>query len=374
MKLIKSKKGMALLAVVAIVAIAAVGAYAYFTSTGTGTGAAQTAGSPAGLKITQVGAGYDSLIPNASYHQDQTYAGAGVTKFGNDITLANPGSQRLVSVAVAFRNWGGAITNLPITLSIDSGTSGPLSDTENFSFPAAITLNSHPSTTTVTFNFNSQGAFVHQQFVYGISFAASGDAAGLNVALSSSANNLSVGTDTNPGHVWLSTTNGGLGNDFPACTTTPPVTTGVFESVNTDCGTDNVNNPGAYGTPAQVTAGNADIPAVEVNVVGGVIAALTPGGPSLPVDFAITNPGSSSVRVSTVSTVASSLSGAGTASSEACDTSMYPIAGSPLTINANVAPGTTVFAPSGTSISMTDDGHNQNNCENATVNLTFSSN
>ncbi len=372
MKLIKSKKGMALLAVVAIVAIAAVGAYAYFTSTGTGTGAAQTAGSPAGLKITQVGAGYDSLIPNASYHQDQTYAGAGVTKFGNDITLANPGSQRLVSVAVAFRNWGGAITNLPITLSIDSGTSGPLSDTENFSFPAAITLGSHPSTKTVTFDFNSQGAFVHQQFVYGISFDSS-LAGGLNVALSSSANNLSVGTDTHPGNVWLSTTQASLGNDFPVCST--PVPTGVFESVNTDCGTDNGNNPGAYGTPAQVTAGNADIPAVEVNVVGGVIAALTPGGPALPVDFAITNPGSSSVHVSTVSTVASSLSGAGTdISIDPCDTSMYPIVGSPAAINANVAPGTTVFAPSGTSISMTDDGHNQNNCENATVNLTFSSN
>jgi hypothetical protein len=373
MKLIKSKKGMALLAAVAIVAIAAVGAYAYFTSTGTGTGAAQTAGSPAGLTITQVGAGYDSLIPNGSYHQDQTYAGAGVTRFGNDITLANSGSQRLVSVAVAFRNWGGAITNLPITLSIDSGVGGPLSDTENFSFPAAIILNAHPSTTTVTFNFNSQGAFVHQQFVYGISFDASGTASGLNVALSSSANNLSVGTDTNPGQVWLSTTQASLGNDFPTCST--PVSTGVFESVTTNCGPTNANNTGAYGNPAQVAAGNADIPAVEVNVVGGVIAALTPGGPALPVDFAITNPGSSSVHVSTVATAASSLAGAGTDNTiEACSTSMYPIAGSPAAINANVAPGTTVFTPSGTSISMTDDGNIQNNCENATVNLTFSSN
>jgi hypothetical protein len=40
MKFIKTKKGFALLAAVAVVAISAVGAYAYFTSTGAGTGSA----------------------------------------------------------------------------------------------------------------------------------------------------------------------------------------------------------------------------------------------------------------------------------------------------------------------------------------------
>lgn len=40
MKIIKTKKGMTLLAVVAVVGVAAFGAYAYFTSTGTGTGTA----------------------------------------------------------------------------------------------------------------------------------------------------------------------------------------------------------------------------------------------------------------------------------------------------------------------------------------------
>jgi hypothetical protein len=51
MKLIKSKKGLALLAVLAIVAISAVGAYAYFTSTGSGSGSA-TVGSSANNLVT----------------------------------------------------------------------------------------------------------------------------------------------------------------------------------------------------------------------------------------------------------------------------------------------------------------------------------
>ena len=42
MKLIKSKKGIALLGVLVIVAISAIGAYAYFTTAGTGTGTAPT--------------------------------------------------------------------------------------------------------------------------------------------------------------------------------------------------------------------------------------------------------------------------------------------------------------------------------------------
>ena len=45
MKLITSKKGLALLAVLAIVAISAVGAYAYWTTTGSGTGSAANASS-----------------------------------------------------------------------------------------------------------------------------------------------------------------------------------------------------------------------------------------------------------------------------------------------------------------------------------------
>jgi len=121
-----------------------------------------------------------------------------------------------------------------------------------------------------------------------------------------------------------------------------------------------------------VEAGSADIPAVEVNVVGGIVPSLTPGGPSQPIDYAITNPGSSPVHVGAVTTSVSSLSHTGNnAGLEACSATMYPIVQA-TPIDANVAPGTTVYDPSGGSISMTDDGNNQDNCENATVNLSFS--
>lgn len=358
-------------AAVALVAGTGIGAYAYFTAGGSGTGSATT-GTAANLTISQVGAGYNSLVAGGSYHQDQTYGGAGITQFGNDITLANPGAQKLVSVVVAMRNWGGsAITQLPMTLSINNGTSGPMSVTQKFDFPSNLPTG-RPSVTNVTFNFSAVGGFVQREFVYDIAFdPAFANAGGLNVALSSSANNLSVGTDTTPGTVWLDSSYVGFGNDFPSCTT--PVTTGVWEQVITNCGPNNTNNTGAYGTSAQVVAGNADIPAVQVNVVGGTLAPLYPGAAAQPVDYAITNPGTGSVHVNQVTTTVKSVTSASDATIEACATSMYPVVnGGP--VNGNIAPGTTVFSPSGTTISMTDDGNNQNNCQGNAVTLGFTSN
>ena len=161
--------------------------------------------------------------------------------------------------------------------------------------------------TNVRFPFNNN--FVSQEFVYDISFSTSGNAAGLNVALSSSANNLSVGTDTHPGTVWLDVSRTPrLGNDFPSVHD-PNSPIGTWQQVTTNCGLANdADNPGAYGTDAQVAAGNADIPAVEFNVVGGIAPGLYPGGPSQPIDFAITNPGSSSVYVGHVAIAVTSTS------------------------------------------------------------------
>ena len=251
-----------------------------------------------------------------------------------------------------------------------------LTDTTPGTFPAQINSDT-PSETNVTFNFASQDAFVDQSLVYGISYdtntADSPNGSSLNVALSSSSSDLLVGTDTNPGTVWLSSTfSSPITDEFPSCMTW---TTGTFQQVTTNCGPYAADNPGAYGTPAQVAAGSDDIPAVEFNVVGGTTTPLYPGGPSEPIDFAITNPGSSPVHVNSVITSVSGLTGAGTDSAiEACATSMYPLTDATNPVNATVAPGTTLFDPSGTSIKMTDDGNNQDNCENATVTLTFASN
>ena len=259
----------------------------------------------------------------------------------------------------------------------DTPGGGALTDTGDFNFAPAIVAGAQPSETNITFNFSPQDAFVDATFVYGITFNTAADEApvaaadSLNVALSSSATDLSVGTDTVPGTVWMDDINGN-NNDFPTCTTGLP-TTG-FVSIVTDCGPYNPANPGAYGTSAEVAAGSADIPAVEFNVVGGVVPPLYPGGPAEPVDFAITNPGVSSVHVSQVYTTVSGLTGTGSiVGDEACSTTMYPVAPSPDNVNLTVPSGTTIVSPSGVTIKMTDDGNNQDNCEGATVDLSFSS-
>ena len=359
---------------------ASVAAFAYFTSNGTGTGTAGTA-TPDHLIVRQVGAGYDSLSPTSVYHQDQTYGGAGITEFGNDITLANPGSQRLVNVVVAFRNWGAAFgpttgNAVPLTLSIVGGPS----DTVSPDIAAANSVTGRPTVTNVTFDFSNQTAFVPQQFIYGISFDTSGPAGGLNVALSNSTGgDLVVGTDTHPGTVWLSTTYSAIGNDFPTCSTPGgSVPTGVWESVITNCGASNPNNPGAYGDGTPATIVHEDIPAVEFNVVGGVVTNLSPGGPSQPVVFAITNPGGTTQHVNTVTTSISSISNANTGVNGAtlpCVAGWFSIAPAAQTINADVPGGTTFFPAPGTTISMPADAvHDQDNCQAATINLGFTSN
>jgi hypothetical protein len=379
MKRFRTKKALVTGAAFVLMLAAGGAAFAYFTSSGTGTGSAKT-GTASALTISQVGAGYDSLIPSNTYSQDQTYGGAGITDFGNDITLSTPSSQ-LVNVVVAMDNWGTAISNLPITLTI-TGTPGgaPLTDTQDYNFAAATNSDS-PSETNITFDFSAQNAFVDQSLVYGISFDTNpGDTptgSSLNVALSSSGSNLSVGSDTNPGTVWLNTMWSTIGNDFPTCTT--PVPTGTFEQVTTNCGPYNAANPGAYGTPSQVNAGSDDIPAVEFNVVGGTTPPLYPGGPSEPVDFAIVNPGSSSAHVAQVTTTLGTPTTGSIGGDLPCTSSWYSLAGGGggtgvVNVNENVAPGTTLFVPSGVSISMPAANVNQDNCEGSTLPLSFSSN
>jgi hypothetical protein len=337
-------------------------AVAYFTSSGSGNGSALT-GTAQNVSITQVGAGYDSLIPSNSYLEDQCLQGcSGPSEIGNDITLANTDSyQQLTSVVLAVRNWGPEIAAASITLNINNTVDGPVTYTQTFDVQGAIGGN--PTTSNLTFNLVSDNLFVQREFEYGFTFGdPTGNESSLNIALSSSVTNLAVGTDTDPGTIGLagSTANG----DFPSCV---PATITPFQQVNTECGL--AAEFDAYGTLAQVTAGNGDIPAVEFNVVGGTVPGLYPGGPPQPINFAITNPGSSSVHVGTVTTsVVSVPAGSGP---EACTTAMYLIGTPTVGINANVPSGTTVYAATGTSIKMLDDNNNQDGCENAVVSLGF---
>ena len=351
-------------------------AYAFFTSSGAGTGSANT-GTGSTVSISQVGAGYNSLIPSMTYSQDQCMQGCtGPSELGDSISLANTGDQQLTSVVLAVRNWGPAITAASLTVNINNTVAGPVSYTQTFNIPAAATVNADPTTTNLTFNLASEGIFVQDSFIYGFTLndplgAPPTDPAGeqsLNIALASSATNLSVGTDNAPGNIWLADSNG-PNNDFPTCDDSS-FPTSSFVELDSSCGPSNLQNPGAYGP---VGPASDDIPAVEFNVVGGTTLPLYPGGPSQPVDYAITNSGSSSVYVQTVVTSVtgvSSLSGP----SETCEPTMYVIGNPTVDIDANIAPGTTVYSPSGSSISMTDDHNNQDNCEGQVVRLGFVSN
>jgi hypothetical protein len=389
MKLISSKRRMAVIGLtVGLIAGASGLAFAFFTSTGSGNGSAQT-GKASNVSISQVGAGYDSLLSNGAYTQDQCLAGCtGPNELGEGITLSTSDASQLTTVVVAIDNWGAAETNVPMTFWINNSVGGgPVTDTQDFSFPAAIAVNSDPSETNVTFDFTSQGAFVGPSLVYGITFAATNDAPdvaaadSLNVALSSSANDISVGSDTTAHTIYLDDSNGN-NNDFPACQTGLP-TTG-FQQITTNCGPWNPDNPGAYGNEAVTD----DIPAVEINVVGGTVTGLYPGGAAQPILYAITNSGTNNVQVGSVS-VALNTSGSDVASPApasadipGCLSAWYTINNSPQTLGVaggNIPPGTTLFTltspvASDLSIQMINEPFSQDQCEGADIGLNFTSN
>jgi hypothetical protein len=361
-------------ALVAAVAIGGGGAaFAYFLTTGSGTGGAQTANAPK-LTIAQIGAGYDSLIPTNNYVEDQCMEGCtGPNEIGQDVTLANAGPnpstnyQQLVNVVVAVRNWGGTISNLPISLYLSQTADGPTTIPVTIaSIPAADGPN--PTTTNVTLDVSADDLFVPSEFQYGISFPQTGanaDADSLNIALSSSADNLVVGSDTSgAGSLWIDDSNG-PNNDFPTCDNSDFPTTG-FQLISTNCGP--AQELGAYGTDDQVAAGNGDIPAVEFNVVGGVAPALSPGSPAEPISYAVTNPTSSTAYLTTVTT---KISGVGNPTH--CDSAWYSITGATATANQDIAAGQTVlYQSTGTEISMpTNDSTDQSACEGQTVTLSF---
>lgn len=95
MKLIKSKKGLALLAVLAIVAISAVGAYAYFTSTGTGSGTAST-GTSANFTVAQ-----DAF--SVSYPAVTLYPGVNSQPLQGTVTNPGAGHQQLNTITASIQ-------------------------------------------------------------------------------------------------------------------------------------------------------------------------------------------------------------------------------------------------------------------------------
>jgi len=349
-------------------------AVAYFTSSGSGNGSAQT-GTAANVTISQVGAGYDSLAP--TYHQDQCFGGCSLTEFGNEINLA-AGSGQLANVVVAFRSYGAASTSLPVKLtlynpgvspgSVGGEIGGDGSGIGDLTVYPSIPAGSGSTVFYVTFDFSSIDLTLSGPVVYGISWADT-DGSVINVALSNSVSNLTVGSDVYPGYVFVDGTIANVlsaVNDAGSCSTS---TADVFMATDINCATPS-DNYGAYGPGSNPN--NADIPAVEFNVVGGSTGPLYPGS-TQPVDFAITNAGSSPTYITTVTTNLESVGSDGNGSIPLCQTSEYTLNDSPVTLDTTVPTGTSFFSPSGTSITMTNETYNQDNCEGQSVVLGFTS-
>lgn len=225
--------------------------------------------------VAPTGPAYDSLIPlngGDPYTQDQTFAGAFAVEFGNEVNLATSG--QVTNVVVGMRNWGAAVSELPITLTLYNPRvsltreemTGPgtviTSVTQDFNVPAELGA-TDPSAFDITFNLATQRRILPSTIVYGISFTTFAQAPSLNVALSSSAKNLLVGSDKYNGYVDVKifgSTFGGWDTDAGTCGN-PKATT--FVATYIYCSDVSPLNAGAYGN-----ATNADIPAVEFNVLG----------------------------------------------------------------------------------------------------------
>lgn len=340
-------------------------AAAYFGVTGSGNGTANT-GHANNVKIESVGAGYTSIIPVASgqdpYVEDQCFACAGITELGDQVHLTGSGFQQLTSISIAFRNWGGtAISTLPVTVSFTNGPAGPFSVTRNVDLPAALVANTTPSLTVATLTIAATGLFVTSQFVYGISYLATGTASGLNIALSNETNDVAVGSDTTLGYIWVKSSEHNPGTEFPACVTIPTATLNTFVKVHDACGA--AREYLAYGTTNPTTHGN--IPAVSFNVVGGAAGPLYPGAPASPVEYAVTNPGPSAAHLTTVSTAFGTLP-------TGCAGTWFAIYGTqPHTVDRTFPPGLTVVTNTGTTIAMLTKPVTQDSCKNMAIPLTF---
>jgi hypothetical protein len=404
MKRFMSKKLLVVGVAVALVIGIGGAAFAYWTSSGTGTGSAQN-GTATSLLIDQLGGTpmYNSTIDPSTY--DWSYAfvpSTGTNEFGNKINLAGGGGP-LSDVVVAMANFDESNTPLPITLNIFNPGSwtGPGSqpgsliatDTQTFSIPAAPNGGYYGTTCTavrvtnpnslcgianfnITFDFSSQDITLPGTVVYGIAYNNTSVDESLNVQLSNEATQVSVGSDADPGYLFVSTLSGtdgatgGSGGEI-TCSDVSATFGEYSTAVNptTGCG-ETTSSVAPY-------AAIALIPAVEIDT--STMSDLYPGGPAQPINFSVTNPGTIPATLNTVTITISSITNQHASAGPACDSSWYTIV-QPSVIDGSVAAGQTwVDSPSGASIELQNlpiaDGlaADQDACQGATVNLLFTS-
>ncbi len=420
MKFFKTHKKLAISGLALTVALLGGGvAFAYFTTSGTGSGnayvaPAQTVSINQLTPNTQVG--YNSIVPSPDTW-GLSFGGTSTTDFGNEINLAS--STALSNVVVPFDSQAcetstgtnslgdptdcvttpGATFPANITLSIYN-TSGVLLTSDNQTFNVPYRPSASPSscasgtnwtdntnfpndgtqwydaangncyyglTYDATFNSFSPGGYVlPSTVIYGISYnATTGPISSLNVEMSNEATNVTVGSDAEPGNVYLASTGAASGPSGEITCTTPASSFGEYSTASGNSGACGAQAPDStFGTPEI-----ADIPQVEFNTSASGSIYLSPGGPGQSVDFSITNGGSSPAYVQSV-TVAINPSTLPTNCEASWFTIVQPSTPFDVTIPAG---GTTTYQPSGAVIELQNLPFSQDACQGATLGLTFTS-
>jgi len=412
MKLFSSKRRMAIVGLaVGLIAGASGLAVAYFTSSGGGTGSAQV-GTASPVLINQIGGTpmYNSRLDASAYQASQCFYCVAMGELGNEVNLAGGGGP-LNNVTVDMANFNASGGPMNITFNIFAQSSGGVpgtllaTDEQSFNIPAAPNggYGSTYCTTgagasdpfcgignfSITFNFASQDITLPGTVVYGIEYndAQSAGNSGVNVQMVSETgpDQISVGTDTSPGYLFTDTAstagdNGynASGNDVGPGEVTCSTVNSTFSQYSTADGT-NASLVSA-GNPTGACGEAPYIPAVEFD--SGGYSDLFPAGPSQPINFSITNPGSISTTVSDVTIAVATDSGNGfveaipgdTASDiSGCEAAWFTVSPASVPVNQTLSPGQTIDWNGAASISMSNPDADQDACQGASIGLTFTS-
>lgn len=131
----------------------------------------------------------------------------------------------------------------------------------------------------------------------------------------------------------------------------------------------------AYWTTTGTGSGSAtagDTTGVVVNQTS-TVSGLYPGGPAQPLSGNFNNPNSGKVYISTVTASITPFSSRTDLSKPACTQADFTLAGSPMTVGAEIPSGVGVGAWSGATIAMIDNPTaNQDNCKTVSVPITYS--
>lgn len=393
-------------------------AVAFFTSNGTGSGTVYT-GTGANLTISQLAPNsqvvYNSIVdPQNPDTWGLSFGGTNATAFGNSINLAST-SSILKNVIVSFVSEacqtgagltcvttpGATFVSNPITLTLyDPSNNMAVIGfvTNSFTMPyrpsaagasdphcgATSGLNwaNYPNTGSqwydpitnncyygikyaATFDFTSANLTLPTNVVYGISYnATSGPTSSLNVEMSNEATDVTVGSNANPGNVFVaagSLTNA-LGGPNGQVTCSSVGTS--FASYSTAPG--NANNCGL-----QVPQNNtivADNPQVQFSIGAANSIGLVPGGPGQPIDFSIHNNGSGPAHVQSVQFALGTLP-------SGCAGSWFNKIQPLVPINVTIPGGATVsYQPSGAMLALLESNTNQDACAGQALPITFTSN